>query len=242
MPTILALDATSESCSVSLANEFDLISLCSDAPRSHAQKLLPMVDQLLSQADIGLQQIDAIAYGCGPGSFTGLRIGLGVAQGLAYGLEIPIIGVGSLESMALAVARQPGYSGNTLMPVLDARMNEVYWAVYDIEWIDNNPLPVVRQEPRLTDPVTAAREFTHCGELQTAGLPMMLVGAAGGLLPDDILGDHPIRVTDTGPLSAAVAHIATGRLARNLTNTASDAELTYLRNSVSWNKRKRIRT
>lgn len=242
MSTILALDATSESCSVSLAVDFDVISLISEVPRSHAQKLLPMIDRLLEQANVTLQQIDAIAYGKGPGSFTGLRIGLGVAQGLAYGLDCPMIGVGSLESMALAAALRKEYNGNTLVPVLDARMNEVYWAIYDIDWTDNRPMPAERREPLLSDPAAAAQEITNYNALQTAGLPLLMVGPAAGLLPGEILAADVSQLTETGPLSAAVAHIAINRLAHGLTKTATDAELTYLRNSVSWNKRKRIRT
>ncbi len=241
MSTILALDATSESCSVSLANEGNLVSLCSEEPRSHAQKLLPMIDQLLKQAAVGLHQLDAIAYGCGPGSFTGLRIGLGVAQGLAYGLNCPLIGVGSLESMALAAALRVDYHGNSLVPVLDARMNEVYWAVYDIEWTGENPLPIERGAPRLDDPTTAAKEIAQFEGAPDTKRPLIMVGSATALLPAGPDKIERQQVNDTAPLSAAVAHIALNRLACNRANSATDAELTYLRNSVSWNKRKRIR-
>lgn len=241
MSTILALDATSESCSVSLAIESDMISLCSEEPRSHAQKLLPMIDQLLRQANIGLPQIDAIAYGRGPGSFTGLRIGLGVAQGLAYGLDCPLIGVGSLESMAMAAVLRMDYHGNSLVPVLDARMNEVYWAVYDIVYSGENPQPIERSGPRLSDPATAAQAVTQYERVPDAKLPLIMVGAATALLPAGTGKADRQQVTDTGPLSAAVAHIAIHRLACKQVHSAADAELTYLRNSVSWNKRKRIR-
>ena len=85
---ILAIDAATEACSVALKIDDQVISRFEIAPQQHSQKLLPFVDEVLSEAGIKLGQLDAIAYGQGPGSFTGVRIGVSVTQGLAFGADL----------------------------------------------------------------------------------------------------------------------------------------------------------
>lgn len=128
---ILALETSSSLCGVALLSvsggQTQVRSLGHDAVGEHAQRLLPMVDQLLDEARIGRGQLAAIAFGQGPGGFTGLRVACGVAQGMAYALDIPVIPVPSL----LAVAEQDSGAGEAVRVVLqDARMDEVYAAAY----------------------------------------------------------------------------------------------------------------
>jgi len=99
------------------------------AGQKHSELLLPMVQAVLAEADLALSQVDAIAVGQGPGSFTGLRIGCGVAQGLAFGASLPVVEVITLEAMA-AYALKDAASGG-VVACLDARMNEVYAAIYE---------------------------------------------------------------------------------------------------------------
>ncbi len=121
---ILAFDTSSEWLSVALLHDGDLHYLECDAQQQHAEHALPMIRQLLQSANLQLNQLDAIAYNHGPGAFTGLRIGCGIAQGLAYGTGLPLIGVCSLEAIAEQVAADQVYV------CLDARMNQVFYAAY----------------------------------------------------------------------------------------------------------------
>lgn len=127
---LLALDTTAGSCSVALLHEGRVTARCADAGRSgppaHSQLLLPMIDALLAECGTPLAALDALAFGAGPGSFTGLRIACGVAQGLALALDRPVVPVDSLASMAWA-SGQPD-----VIACLDARMGEVYVAAYRI--------------------------------------------------------------------------------------------------------------
>lgn len=128
---ILALDTSTEYCSAALWLDGNLQFDGCHAGQRHSQLLLPMIDGLLVRSGLSLAQCDAIAFGEGPGSFTGLRIACGIAQGLAFGAGIGVIGVGTLVAMAQAS------QASHVLCCLDARMNEVYAAAYrraDNEW------------------------------------------------------------------------------------------------------------
>lgn len=124
---ILAIDTATENCSVALLVNDRVISRSEVAPRDHTKKVLPMVDEVLKEAGLTLQDLDALAFGRGPGSFTGVRIGIGIAQGLAFGAELPMIGVSTLAAMAQASYRLHGATNAAV--AIDARMGEVYWHV-----------------------------------------------------------------------------------------------------------------
>lgn len=128
---ILALDTATENCSVALIVENQVFARSEVAPRDHTKKILPMVDEVLKEAGISLTDVDAIAFGQGPGSFTGVRIGIGIAQGLAFGADLPMIGISTLEAMAQGCYRVQG--DTNVASAIDARMNEVYWGRYSRE-------------------------------------------------------------------------------------------------------------
>lgn len=125
---ILAIDTATENCSVALLVGEQLYTHSEVVPRDHTKKILPMVDDLLKQAGLALTDLDALAYGRGPGSFTGVRIGIGIAQGLSFGAELPMIGISTLEAMAQGSYRATG--AEHVACAIDARMSEVYWARY----------------------------------------------------------------------------------------------------------------
>jgi tRNA threonylcarbamoyladenosine biosynthesis protein TsaB len=128
MSTILAIETSSELASCALLHGERVSSRDSSGVRTHSQSILPMVQSLLDEAGIKLSDCDAVAYGCGPGSFTGVRTACGVAQGLAFGAALPVVPVVTLDAMALACRQQ--YQADEIVAVLDARMGEVYWAQY----------------------------------------------------------------------------------------------------------------
>lgn len=126
--TVLALDTCTETCSAALTVNGKVFAQIADAPREHSQRLLPMVDEVLAQAQVTLADVDLIAYGRGPGSFTGIRICTSMTQGLALGLDLPVIGISTLAAMAQAVITETG--ATQVLCCIDARMNEVYWGQY----------------------------------------------------------------------------------------------------------------
>ncbi|HEB5077907.1 TPA: tRNA (adenosine(37)-N6)-threonylcarbamoyltransferase complex dimerization subunit type 1 TsaB, partial [Aeromonas hydrophila subsp. hydrophila] len=105
---ILAVDTATEACSAALLVGEQVFSRWEEAPRDHTRKILPMVQAVLDDAGITLDELDAIAFGRGPGSFTGVRIGIGVAQGLAFGAGVPLIGISTLAAMAQGAHRLDG--------------------------------------------------------------------------------------------------------------------------------------
>ena len=130
MNNILALDSSTDACAVALSVNGVLTSRFEIATQSHTQRLLPMVEELLAEQRLALADLDALAFGRGPGSFTGLRICTGIIQGLAYGANLPVIPVSTLEAMALGFYRANPSMNAPLLVALDARMDEVYWALY----------------------------------------------------------------------------------------------------------------
>ena len=124
---LIALDTSTEACSVALALDGKVRSRFEMTERSHAELVLPMVEGLLEEAGIALTDLDGLAFGRGPGAFTGLRIACGVVQGLALGSELPVAPVSSLAAVAEQV---PAAAGEGVLVCNDARMGEVYWGVY----------------------------------------------------------------------------------------------------------------
>ncbi|MEO8165076.1 MAG: tRNA (adenosine(37)-N6)-threonylcarbamoyltransferase complex dimerization subunit type 1 TsaB [Betaproteobacteria bacterium] len=124
---LLALDTSTEYCSAALLHDDALVHREAHAVQRHSELILPMIEELLSASGLELGQLDGIAFGAGPGSFTGLRIACGVAQGLAFGAGLPVIPVGTL----LALAEETG--AMKVISCLDARMGEIYHAAYQRE-------------------------------------------------------------------------------------------------------------
>mgnify|MGYP005748120309 CR=1 FL=1 len=130
MALILAIETSTSVCSVAVHSAGKLISLAElDQPGVHAEKIMFLVTEALGQGRIELKELDAIAVSEGPGSYTGLRIGVSTAKGLAYGLDKPLLGVNTLQSIASSVGNS---SADFIIPVLDARRMEVYYQVFDL--------------------------------------------------------------------------------------------------------------
>lgn len=143
---ILALETCTTACSVALWDGKTMHEALIESERSHSQQLLPMVEKLLAQANLTMSDIDAIACTRGPGAFTGLRIGVGAAKGLAFGQDLPIYAVSSLAALAAGViTAEPEVQ--RVYALLDARMSELYAAEFD----NINGVPHIVGAEQLTD-------------------------------------------------------------------------------------------
>lgn len=223
---ILALETSTDFCSVALELGGQSSHKEEIAERRHSEILLPMIQALLSEAGITLRQIDAIAFGAGPGSFTGLRIACGVAQGLAYASGLPVLGISTLEAVAQQVGKQK------IIVALDARMNEIYHAAYlkqsDHEW-------QVISEPTLCSPA-------HAPSLAGTGW----IGCGSGFdLYTKQLSKHyekQLHTIDPGihPRAKEIAQLATSKFTSNrfLTDPMNAVPI-YLRNRVALKEKER---
>ena len=124
---VLALDATTEACSVALLAEGALISRTIESGKNTAVRILRMAEEVMAEAQVSLSMLDGIAASIGPGAFTGVRISVAVAQGLAFGADLKVVPVTTLEALALQVLDGPG---GRALACLDARMGEVYWGCF----------------------------------------------------------------------------------------------------------------
>ncbi|MBL7479402.1 tRNA (adenosine(37)-N6)-threonylcarbamoyltransferase complex dimerization subunit type 1 TsaB [Legionella bononiensis] len=127
---LLAIDTSTELASVAVLSGEEITCEEQGSQRTHAQLLLPMINRQLVQAGLQMNQLDGIIFGCGPGSFTGLRIACSIAKGLAYAHDLDLIPVSSLAAIAWAAREHPDCASSPIVAVLDARMHEMYWGFY----------------------------------------------------------------------------------------------------------------
>ncbi|REF28370.1 tRNA threonylcarbamoyladenosine biosynthesis protein TsaB [Xenorhabdus cabanillasii] len=223
---ILSIDTATEACSVALWNDGHIEAQFEISPREHTQRILPMVEAVLSKNDIKLQQLDALAFGQGPGSFTGVRIGVGIAQGLALGADLPMIGVSSLKTMAQGAFRLK--NATNVLVAIDARMGEIYWAQYTRneqgEWLGNETEAVLKPERAQSIMNSLTGEWAIAGTGWEA-YPQLLDSHLT-LVPGDIALPH---AEDMLPL--AVQMWKAGEV-----TAVESAEPVYLRNEVTWKK------
>jgi tRNA threonylcarbamoyladenosine biosynthesis protein TsaB len=126
---LLAIETSTIACSAALYDGAEARERFEIAPREHAGLLLPMIDELLAEAGWSRERLDVVAFGRGPGAFTGLRIAAAVAQGIAFGLALPVVPVSTLAALACGATREG--RGERIIAAMDARMGEVYWGVYE---------------------------------------------------------------------------------------------------------------
>ena len=224
---ILAIDTATENCSVALLVNDRVISRSEVAPRDHTKKVLPMVDEVLKEAGLTLQDLDALAFGRGPGSFTGVRIGIGIAQGLAFGADLPMIGVSTLAAMAQASYRLHG--ATDVAVAIDARMSEVYWARYTRQ--ENGEWAGVDAEC-VIPPARLAEEAQADDKTWTKA------GTGWDAYQED-LGKLPLNLTSGDvlyPDSQDIVILAEQELKKGNTVSVEESSPVYLRDNVTWKK------
>lgn len=222
---ILAVDTATENCSVALKVGNEIIARCEMAPREHTTKILPMVDSVLAEAGLTLNQLDALAFGRGPGSFTGVRIGIGIAQGLAFGAELPMIGVSTLAAMAQQAFRKQ--QATHVLAAIDARMNEIYVGGY--QRLDNGDWETV-----VAEAVTAPENFKP----ELAENVWSLAGTGWPAYPE-LQGQLNLTVSDSGvlyPEAEDMLLLAHHAFERGEAVDAEHASPVYLRDTVAWKK------
>jgi len=222
LPLLLAFDTATEICSVALALGPRVVERAEQVGQKHSERVLPMARQLLADEGVALTDVDAIAFGAGPGSFTGLRIACGVAQGVAYGIDRPVLPVGNLAALAVH-AGELAPQAHRVAVAIDARMNEVYWAVYELGGGD-----VVE---------VAAPSLSSAGEL---------AGLLAALAPDTLAGealtvfaqafaDVPAlyRVPQARASAGRIVQLASAAFARGEALSAARAMPVYVRDRVA---------
>ncbi|PVX37365.1 tRNA (adenosine(37)-N6)-threonylcarbamoyltransferase complex dimerization subunit type 1 TsaB [Janthinobacterium sp. 78] len=224
LPTLLAIETSSELASCALLRGDVILSRASSGVRTHSQSILPMVQELLAEAGVTLADVDAIAYGSGPGSFTGVRTACGIAQGLAYGAKLPVVPVVTLDAMALACHQQHG--AQHIVTVLDARMGEVYWAQYDYQ----NGLQAV-SPPALSSPAGVAPQgdvVVGCGN-GFAAYAEALAALPCAATADAAIMPHAVQVAQLARIAFAAGQFV----------TAAEAQPLYLRNKIAYTSAER---
>ncbi len=220
---ILALDASSEQCSCALLYQQQILVRSEFAPRRHAELLLPMADSLLAEAGLKPTQLDAVAFGRGPGSFTGLRIACGIAQGIALSADLPVIPISCLAALAQAAVQE--HACQQVLSVLDARMEEVYWSCFARN--DKGLVELLREE--VVSP-PAAVNLQDC-----TGKSWQAVGTAWTAYPS--LTEQIQKAQGKAPLlrypqAQAMLPLAQAAWQQQQTVTAAQAHPVYLRNQV----------
>ncbi len=224
---ILAVETATEACSAAVWADGRLLERYEVAPRRHGELILPMVDSLLSESGLSLQDFDTLAFGAGPGAFTGVRIAASLVQGLAVGADLPVVPVSSLAALAQAAVTASGRS--RVAAVLDARMGEVYFGLFRR---DRDGLVVAEGEERVCAPQDVPEMALDDG--CSAGSGWL---AHGDALGARIFVADGVAAMPEFPRAADVARLAVREAAAGRTVTADQAIPHYVRDNVTHQKR-----
>lgn len=226
MANILILDASSSLCSVSLLSSGKAYHLCEEQPRRHAQRLLPMVDEILNIAGVKKSELNGIAYGRGPGSFTGIRIAASVMQGIALALNLPLYGVSSLQAIAQQLAQQQGFtSGQEITAIMDAHMGEVFWAIFRLQ---ENGLVELQGQEHVSTPESCIEQLAEFNG----------VFAGDGLTLESLRGQFKKEIcfADVLPKTEYMTSLVGDAWDNDKFGNEEQHAPVYLRDSVAWKK------
>jgi tRNA threonylcarbamoyladenosine biosynthesis protein TsaB len=227
---ILALDTATENCSAALLIDGRLVTRERLLPRGHAAHILPMIEEVLGESGVALTALTAIAFGRGPGAFTGVRLAASVTQGLAYGAGLPVVGVSDLRAVAQRLLGLTAAASRVLV-VNDARMREVYWGCFE----------------RAADDLAAPAGEEHLGGPASVLLPdgwmrqsgevrVWAVGSGLAAYPElklDLSSALEGARDDVLPCAAEIARLAVPEVLSGRLQSAEEAFPVYLREEVA---------
>ncbi|MBN1378206.1 MAG: tRNA (adenosine(37)-N6)-threonylcarbamoyltransferase complex dimerization subunit type 1 TsaB [Gammaproteobacteria bacterium] len=219
---ILAIETATETCSVALLCNDQITTRYEHQPQKQAHLVLPMVDELMAEAELKPKQLDAVAFGAGPGSFTGLRIAAAVTQAIAVSADLPVVPVSTLATLAQGVYRQ--YGSQAVLASIDARMKEIYWGAYKLA--ENGLMQLEGQELVVSPdevPVPDGDEWIGAGSGWRA---------QASILEKRIKNLQSIK-DDCWPQAQDVLTLAVPLYQQGKTVAAESAEPIYLRNKVA---------
>jgi tRNA threonylcarbamoyladenosine biosynthesis protein TsaB len=223
---ILALETSTDACSVALWVDGVVLERHEIVPQQHAQVMLNWIATLLSEAELKLQQLTAIAYSCGPGSFTGVRIGASIVQGLAFGADLPVMTVSSL--CILAQSAYASFKKKRILVAQDARMHEIYWGCYQLN--DHGIMESVIPEGVCSPPQVFIPDIAD---------DWSLVGNACLVYPEllSLCKNHGLAIfSECYPRARDVAIISVEYFKQGLMTAPEKALPIYLRGCDSWKK------
>ena len=215
---LLAVDTATERCSVAAHVDGAWFERSVDTARGHADIVLSMIDEVLTDSGLRLAQLDGIAYGRGPGGFTGVRIAIGVVQGLAFGANLPTVGVSNLA----AVAQQAAAPNRNILVCMDARMKEIYWAQFRCD--ASGRVQAVGAE-RLSAPEVIDVECVD-----------ILIGSAAAAYPALAARYSSVPQVAALPRAHDIAVLAEYEFAEGRARSAFDVQPVYLRDQVTFVK------
>lgn len=220
---LLAIETATDACSCALVLDGEQAHRREVAPRRHAELVLGMVSELLDSGGVTLSSLDAIAFGRGPGSFTGVRIATAVAQGLGFAADLPLVPVSSLGALALAAGRR--HQVESVLAAFDARMGEVYWGAFDTS---DSTMAIPKGEERVLPPgevpIPAEGDWFGAGGGWLAHRRFLVERMGGRLVGVDV---------ELLPGAGEVASIAGRALREGRCCAPEEARPVYLRNRVA---------
>ena len=227
--TLLALDTSTEACSVALFHRGEKTHINELAQRTHTKRILPMIDEILANSGLCLNQVDALAFGRGPGSFTGVRVGAGIAQGLAFGADFPVIPISNLTAMAQAAFEL--CQAENVVAAIDARMNEVYFSQLVREKVRSDFGEFFQWREIITEqvcsPEQAIKQFRDDNAFRVGtGWAAYSQFTEKNLTSSDIVLPNALYMLEL----ARVEYL------QKRTISALEIEPIYLRNEVTWKK------
>lgn len=227
MPGILAIETSTDACSVALLHEQGIDERCVHAARQHNRVIFSLLEEVIDPADLNPSNVSALAFGQGPGSFTGLRIAASAVQGLSYATGIGTVGVSTLAAQAYRALREGVVSGHgQVLSLIDARIGEVYGALYRFEagW------PELEAGPWSCPPERV--ELPGSAEFHAIGEGVSFAAQLDESVKTRMVSSHP-AIT---PLARDVAQLAAHALEQCPAEPAVGAQPVYVRDEISWKK------
>ncbi|MDG0995800.1 MAG: tRNA (adenosine(37)-N6)-threonylcarbamoyltransferase complex dimerization subunit type 1 TsaB [Gammaproteobacteria bacterium] len=226
---LLAIETCTEACSAAVYIDGEVVERYQIAARQHNELILPMVEEVLAEAQINLSQLDGLAFGCGPGAFTGVRICVAVSQGIAFAHDLPLLGISSLANLAAQAPASEQGEQQQVLAAIDARMAEIYAGQYTV--MHNNSVPILFSAEQV---ITAEALDLGAAKLDY-GIGTGWQSDAETLLQKTDLEEAAVDAAAL-PRASVTARLAAMQWQQATLLTAEQAQPTYLRNNVVHQK------